>query len=369
MKPHRQYIIMCILSLLFLAGCRDEEPVQSAESKRTITVNLGIAMSRVAEKDQVAYGDANDMKVWLFDQKGRCVQYIPVEDPQFSGRDITGDPVESVSTEFDVTDVESLQFRVLLNTDGLNDANGNPLVLGGETTIDEIDGLTFQFGTTMPDGDNKVPMYGKEKEPITIDNKREYSVDIELVRAVGKLEVLFTKESEDSYLKINKVEITQGIPTKGYLAEVSDNDDRSYDEGSIMLFESEQEQEGVIDDDMFLPQSEASYGDFSLHADKFQSLVQEYLLENPNGKEWNDEKHDWTYPNVPDGETYCYVLQIDYQTLEGENPKSKNIYLPIIERNTWNKIFVRVKREEIDMEFELLVEPWHEIDIEVPPFV
>ena len=367
MKPHRLYIIMCILSLLFLAGCRDEEPVQSAESKRTITVNLGIAMSRVAEKDQVAYGDANDMKVWLFDQKGRCVQYIPVEDPQFSGRDITGDPVESVSTEFDVTDVESLQFRVLLNTDGLNDANGNPLVLGGETTIDEIDGLTFQFGTTMPDGDNKVPMYGKEKESITIDNKREYNVDIELVRAVGKLEVLFTKESEDSYLKINKVEITQGIPTKGYLAEVSDNDDRSYDEGSIMLFESEQEEEGVID--VFLPQSEANYGDFSLHADKFQSLVQEYLLENPNGKEWNDEKHDWTYPNVPDGETYCYVLRIDYQTLEGENPKSKKIYLPIIERNTWNKIFVRVKRGEIDTEFELLVEPWHEIDIEVPPFV
>ena len=65
----------------------------------------------------------------LFDQTGRCVQYIPVKDPQFTGRDITGDPVESVSTEFDVTDVESLQFRVLLNTDGLNDANGNPLVL------------------------------------------------------------------------------------------------------------------------------------------------------------------------------------------------------------------------------------------------
>ena len=156
------------------------------------------------------------------------------------------------------------------------------MVLGGETKIDEIDGLTFQFGTTMPDGDNKVPMYGKEKESITIDNKREYNVDIELVRAVGKLEVLFTKESEDSYLKINKVEITQGIPTKGYLAEVSDNDDRSYDKGSIMLFESEQEEEGVID--VFLPQSEANYGDFSLHADKFQSLVQEYLLENPKEK-------------------------------------------------------------------------------------
>lgn len=368
MKPHRLYMIMCILSLLTFAGCRDEEPVQSAEGKRTITVNLGIAMSRVVLDDTDLGDDSQptDMKVWIFNHKedgsDEKLDYAYLQDENelfFSGSDALGELVNTIERIIEVgDDVNELHVYIVMNNQGLTQE------LTDASTPNDIKTATFTNQKWTED--NKVPIYGFGSLPIT-EYKKSYSLDIKATRAVGKLEVLFTKESEDSYLKINKVEITQGIPTKGYLAEVSDNDDRSYDEGSIMLFESEQEEEGVID--VFLPQSEANYGDFSLHADKFQSLVQEYLLENPNGKEWNDEKHDWTYPNVPDGETYCYVLQIDYQTLEGENPKSKYIYLPIIERNTWNKIFVRVKRGEIDTEFELLVEPWHEIDIEVPPFV
>lgn len=346
MKPHRLYIIMCILSLLTFAGCRDEEPVQSAESKRTITVNLGIAMSRVAKEDQVVYGDANDMKVWLFDQTGRCVQYIPVKDPQFTGRDITGDPVESVSTEFDVTDVESLQFRVLLNTDGLEDENGNPLVLGGETTIDEIDDLTFQFGTTMPDGDNKVPMYGKEKESITIDNKREYNVDIELVRAVGKLEVFFTRENNNSPLTINSIKL-EHMPIIGYMAAMPDPAPTGIYTGSeenILSFDSGETSVSI------LTTSDETLGNFSNDETNFTklTLTNTYLLENPNGGTWSEvgSNNDYTYPydepsaSITDQDTR-YVMTVDYTI--GETGKTQVVYLPAIERNVWNKIFARVK--------------------------
>ena len=363
MKPHRLYIIMCILSLLTFAGCRDEEPVQSAEGKRTITVNLGIAMSRVAKEDQVVYGDANDMKVWLFDQTGRCVQYIPVKDPQFTGRDITGDPVESVSTEFDVTDVESLQFRVLLNTDGLEDENGNPLVLGGETTIDGIDGLTFQFGTTMPDGDNKVPMYGKEKESITIDNKREYNVDIELVRAVGKLELFFTKENENSELMIKKVTLTK-LPDKGYLVK-PETYSLNYSDDPRTLFESEEEKGTEIT--AVLTETDASLGDFSQYQDdasKLQSLMSAYLLENPDGGKWagteDDGNLDYTYPenltNVTDNR---YVMTVNYSI--GGTDKMQVVYLPAIERNVWNKIFARVKDDgKLAIQYKVL--KWEEVE-------
>lgn len=346
MKPHRLYIIMCILSLLSFAGCRDEEPVQSAESKRTITVNLGIAMSRVAKEDQVVYGDANDMKVWLFDQTGRCVQYIPVKDPQFTGRDITGDPVESVSTEFDVTDVESLQFRVLLNTDGLEDENGNPLVLGGKTTIDEIDDLTFQFGTTMPDGDNKVPMYGKEKESITIDNKREYNVDIELVRAVGKLELFFTRENENSELTINSIKL-EHVPIIGYMAAMPDPAPTGIYTGSeenILSFDSGETSVSI------LTTSDETLGNFSNDETNFTklTLTNTYLLENPNGGTWSEvgSNNDYTYPydepsaSITDQDTR-YVMTVDYTI--GETGKTQVVYLPAIERNVWNKIFARVK--------------------------
>lgn len=49
MKLRYLYSIMCIFSLLALPGCREEEAVQTSEGTRTVTVNLGIAMSR-AEK-------------------------------------------------------------------------------------------------------------------------------------------------------------------------------------------------------------------------------------------------------------------------------------------------------------------------------
>lgn len=364
MKPHRLYIIMCILSLLTFAGCRDEEPVQSAEGKRTITVNLGIAMSRVAKEDQVVYGDANDMKVWLFDQTGRCVQYIPVKDPQFTGRDITGDPVESVSTEFDVTDVESLQFRVLLNTDGLEDENGNPLVLGGETRIDEIDDLTFQFGTTMPDGDNKVPMYGKEKESITIDNKREYNVDIELVRAVGKLELFFTRENENSELTINSIKL-EHVPIIGYMAAMPDPAPTGIYTGSeenILSFDSGETSVSI------LTTSDETLGNFSNDETNFTklTLTNTYLLENPNGGTWSEvgSNNDYTYPydepsaSITDQDTR-YVMTVDYTI--GETGKTQVVYLPAIERNVWNKIFARVKDDgKLAIQYKVL--KWEEVE-------
>ena len=366
MKPHRLYIIMCIFSLLSFAGCRDEESVQSAESKRTITVNLGIAMSRVAKEDQVVYGDANDMKVWLFDQTGRCVQYIPVKDPQFTGRDITGDPVESVSTEFDVTDVESLQFRVLLNTDGLNDANGNPLVLGGETTIDEIDDLTFQFGTTMPDGDNKVPMYGKEKESITIDNKREYNVDIELVRAVGKLELFFTKENATSYLKVNNIQLEQ-MPDIGYLKNAGEGEMQqvaeNYTNKIDNLLDDESGNGLVIETS--LPESEdTQIGHFSDYEDKFTKLklTHTYLLENLNGDTWTaiDNNKDYIYPTIIEDEETRYKMTVFYQASTNGTEKEQVVYLPAIERNVWNKIFVRVKDDGFAIALNVL--PWEEVE-------
>ena len=65
MKPCYLYIIMSIFSLLALPGCRDEEAVQTSEGTRTVTVNLGIAMSRVTKGSSVGDGSTpKDMKVW-----------------------------------------------------------------------------------------------------------------------------------------------------------------------------------------------------------------------------------------------------------------------------------------------------------------
>ena len=166
----RLSIVHCplLIVLLLLTGCRDEADTLPTDGSRTITLDLGIALTRATEKDQPVYGEASDLHVWLFDQGDNFLRYIPKKDPQFTGRDLQGNPVESIEAEFDITNVTSIQIRVLLNINGLTLQNpeGTTLTLDGNSTIAEIDDATFQFGTTLPDGDNKVPMYGAT----TLDN-------------------------------------------------------------------------------------------------------------------------------------------------------------------------------------------------------
>ena len=120
MKPHRLYIIMCILSLLSFAGCRDEEAVQSAESKRTITVNLGIAMSRVVLDDTDLGDDSQptDMKVWIFNQDNTVkVDYYEISNPIFSGSDALGELVNTYERIIELeNEVTALNFYVVLNS-------------------------------------------------------------------------------------------------------------------------------------------------------------------------------------------------------------------------------------------------------------
>lgn len=361
------YIIMCIASLLFLTNCRDEEVVRSSEGKRTITVNLGIAMSRVEDGSQITKGEANDMKVWVFDQTDRCLQYVYVFEPQFAGVDITGDPIETVTTEFDITDVASLQFRVLLNTEGLTlkNADGTDLTLDENTTIGNIDAATFQFGT-MPNGDNKVPMYGKEKEPIAIDNKREYRAEIDLTRAVGKLELFFTKENANFTLGIKDVTLTKN-PDKGYLVK-PETYSLSYSEDSKPLFSSTNS--SGTDISAVLTNDDATLGNFSKYQDdktKLQSLFSAYLLENPNGGEWagteGDGKLDYTYPeNITPVSDDRYKMKVTYQVSGSD--KTQEIYLPEIKRNYWNKIFVRVKDDgKLSISYRVLF--WEEVKSQI----
>ena len=276
MKLRYLYSIMCIFSLLALSGCREEEAVQTSEGTRTVTINLGIAMSRAEEDDVIAQGEADDMSIWIYDQDGKSLQYKKVDNPKFTGVDIAGNPIETVTMDFDITDVEKLQFRVLMNTDNINIAyNNTSLTLDATTSMEAIDGATFTLGTTALESDNKVPMYGKEKDEVIISNKRDYNVEIEVERAVSKLELFFTKESEKSDLAITEITL-KNIPDKGFLAKEATTDDAlTYSTQDITLFTGSENIDKYLSEDIF--------GDFSTKPENFTSITlsQPYLLVNP----------------------------------------------------------------------------------------
>ena len=357
MKPHRLYIIMCILSLLSFAGCRDEEPVQSAEGKRTITVNLGIAMSRVALDDTDLGDDSQptDMKVWIFEHgTGNRLAYITETQPVFSGSDALGELVNTKEYVVEVeNEIQALDFYVVLNSE-----NGTGLNLEEAATPSQIKEATFT-GVKANLKDNQVPAYGCLENFDVSKHRNSYDVPaIKLTRAVGKLELFFTKENENSELMIKKVTLTK-LPDKGYLVK-PETYSLNYSDDPRTLFESEEEKGTEIT--AVLTETDASLGDFSQYQDdasKLQSLMSAYLLENPDGGKWagteDDGNLDYTYPenltNVTDNR---YVMTVNYSI--GGTDKMQVVYLPAIERNVWNKIFARVKGGTLQIQYKAM--PW-----------
>lgn len=341
------YIIMCIFSLLALPGCRDEEAVQTSEGTRTVTVNLGIAMSRADEDKDI--GDSStpkDMKVWIFEHDtDNRLAYIPNNAPVFSGSDALG---ELVNTDEHVIELENniaaLDFYVVLNSE-----NGIGLNLGETSTRTEIKEAIFT-GLETNLQDNQVPAYGCLEDFDVSEHKSSYSVPtINVTRAVSKLEMLFTKENANSTLEITEMILTN-IPNQGFLTREATTDDALTYTDEASLFSGT----ALINTNL---SDATNLGDFSEHPDNFTSvsLNKPYLLENPNNKAWDDNTPDYEYPTTGVPIANAYVLNVSY-TLNGR-ATTQAICLPETKRNIWNKIFVRVNDNgELIIQYKAL--PW-----------
>lgn len=342
MKPCYLYIIMSIFSLLALPGCRDEEAVQTSEGTRTVTVNLGIAMSRVTEGSSIGDGSTpKDMKVWIFNQDNtELVDYYEIENPTFSGSDALGELVNTHEHIFELDNsITELNFYAVLNSE-----SGTGLSLTESSSVTGIQNATFT-GLQNVTGDNQVPIYGTATVNVS-DHKNSYPVTIETERAVSKLELFFTKESESAYLKINNIKLEQ-IPNKGYINGklTPAPTDITYNGKEENILSSEAIIEKSLSGDIAL-------GNFSTYEktnfDKL-TLTTTYLLENVKGGTWSDTDKDYTYPYDPTSqtgvtdETTRYKMTVTYQTTDGGESKEQVVYLPAMKRNEWNKIFARVK--------------------------
>ena len=350
MKPCYLYIIISIFSLLALPGCRDEEAVQTSEGTRTVTVNLGIAMSRAEKGSDIGDGTPEEMQVWIFESgTNNCLAYIPNNSPVFSGSDLLGELVNTDEYKIELdNNITALDFYVVLNG-----SNGEGINLDNESTPDDIKAASFTAlsGVTV---DNEVPAYGCWTGFSVADHKNSYTLPkpIEVTRAVSKLELFFTKESEKSDLTISEIKL-KNIPDKGFLArEATTNDDAlTYSTEDITLFA------GSESIDVFL--SEDIFGDFSTKPERFKSIMlsQPYLLENPYNTRWSDNgKTDYEgLPQVGDEVKNAYVATVSY-TLNSRT-EERSFVLPETMRNIWNKIFVRVNDNgELIIQYKAL--PW-----------
>ena len=349
--------IVCLLLPLTFAGCIfDDVPEGAAGGTRTITVNLGITTRATGEGSSIGDGSQpDDMQVWIFDQAGSRLGHVVEDEPQFSGSDALGELVTTVQEIIEVEDdVTELQCFVVLNS-----GNAIGLTLDEDATPDDIRQATFT-GLEAKLSDNRVPIYGEATLDVS-PRKDSYSLPIDATRAVGKLELLFAKDSPSGYLEITKVELEQ-VPTVGYLKEGTAS---AYTGTATLLDEG-------VEIDEYLTADEAALGDFSLHEARFHrlELAQPYLLENLHGGTWAENgNRDYIYDEEEESvgsitdATTRYLMTVHYRTSAGGTEKTQEVYLPKVARNEWNKIFARVKSDGYELQLHVL--PWEVEEIEV----
>lgn len=348
MKTKSLHILTCLL-LMLLTGCRNEEPVgESQPEERMVNVSLGIT----TRADDVNTSDIPDvLYLWIFDgADDSCLSFTQLDNPQFSGVDIQGNPVQTVDVQLLTTNGTQLKFYVVLN-------NVTDKEFNASTTLAQLNNLPFTLGTYG--SDNKVPMSGTAD--LTIEStSNDYLVEVPAERAVAKLELFVTKNTPGSNLQITGITLSNN-PEKGILFRnnefsltingnsatnlIGDND--------INITASLSEADAPGSDDLHLFEGDES---------KLQkiTLTNPYLLENP----WGDEDI-----HLDDGSTSItdsrYYITLNY-TLGG-SPVEKKIYLTKIERNTLNKVFIRIKETVFDIEVSYSVKAW-EMEVLTPEF-
>lgn len=331
--------------LLVLTDCRNASPYAEDPSLHEETIKLALDITTRAETDEAP----DNFHLWIYNG-GKLVKYIK-NNPQWTTAPEVGvDLKATLETEVNAENGAVLNFYLLLNVDNLTSPES--------LTPSQLKELMFELAASY-DGDNKVPMSGIKNISV-VAGQEEYSLSIDAVRSVAKVDIYCTRESDISTLSVNEISLHQ-VPEKGYLFGNAGSLVGSL--SRILFTSSEGKDIGTVLSKTDAPDS----GSFEAYKDYFtpMTLEQPYLLENLAGGENLQIK---VYNQTLVDENVRYYIMLIY-TLGGIRYTSK-VYLSKIERNTWYSIFIRISaRGEItveDVNCEVL--PWEGKEMDIPAF-
>lgn len=372
MKRFLLHIIYITALLPFLGSCSQSEDVPTDASGND-HVQLSLSVTARASGNEVTEtgsgSKVDNLHVWVFGSKNDnqnvngydYLTYMTKNDISFSVSTVPGiEPVFTI-TGFNIPEgkkYKKMYFYMVLNTGSVD---GITIPTGDNVKVEDIQKLTFTGIQSNDKTDNQMLMYGMSEMEIN-PHKTNYETNIDVTRAVAKLELHFTKKESTSTLNIKKVTLSSVIG-KGYLVPTPLlNDNTIYkDATNIVLFE------GPETIDQYL-ETEEHYGNFSQHEESFEELTLSapYLMENPYGLDWTDHQTDDKYPETDSSADVSkyYQLTVDY-VIDGSADTEK-FYLPKIERNHLYKIYVRARSTNIELNWEVV--PFDQVTNNIPTF-
>lgn len=327
------------LMLLILAGCSDASPYAEEPSaqERTITLNLDITTRAEAGEEE----SPDNFHLWIFNGD-KLLTYI---NSNPSWEEVNNGKVNlkaTVEAEIDATEVNAIQFYLLLNTNvtgpwGMTPAN--------------LKNLTFTLPDQPYSHDNKVPMSGEATLDI-FPSQIHYDVRIDAVRSVAKLGIYCTKSNSESTLTIKSITLGN-IPDKGYLFETHVDNQINYTAETLSF-------KGAIEK-IYTDAFPSNFEEFEkIEETSFTQVYYDYLQENLNGNENIQIAND----EIIDDKRYYIKLEYTLNGLDDE----KIIYLSQMKRNLLSKIYIRINDAITVDDIYCQVNSWTEHIMDVPPF-
>ncbi len=341
------------LMLLILAGCSDASPYAEGPSaqERTITLNLDITTR--ADELLPDNSEPDIIRLWIFDKNNNFITYIVSSQNEWTSvGDGKKDIKTTLQTEIAAKDINSKsEFKIYLILNQPYEDSTTPIDFSNIKTINELEQKTFVL--TEYGGDNKVPMTGEGTATfLSVEgNKIIFDASINATRCVAKLELYCTKRTSSSKLIIKSFTLNN-VPDKGYLFTPVDNDIIDYTKNRDLLSGNSG---GVTIATSYTTELPTDIESVKSSFTKID-FDNPYLLENTYGDE------QFVTEIVNPGMRYNLTVKYNFNGSDYE----QTIYLPKIERNTWYKLYMRMK--EIELDTYCQINSWTEHEMEVPAF-
>lgn len=257
-----------------------------------------------------------------------------------------------------------VKFYALVNETGASKVNTPDITLGESTTQDDLN--NYRIGRSLNQYDDNgyaIPMSSLEGTDganrtftIAAASTPQY-VKLTVTRALSRLRLYFAKYgAEQGEVQITGVKLTQGpVSTRLTTAENATSLSDHYN-GSSDITVVDGNSPVVVNTQLDDPTAK-------LTDENTQYIATAYMPENPYGAsgknaegEWNGEKAD-----ADDALLKAYKLTVMYQM--GTETKTKDIYLPAVERNQTINVFGLLRGA--DIELHIRVADWLVQEVEL----
>lgn len=346
--------ILGTLILLVLAGCRDVAPISVEEpstENRTITLNLDITTR--ADYLLPDNSEPDIIRLWICDMNDIIITSIVSSQNVWTPVGTGGIDIKTtLQTEIEADDInKDSSFKIYLVLNQPFENNTTHVDFTNVNIIEDLKNKTFVL--TEYGGDNKVPMTGEgtAKFSSVEGNKIIFDASINATRCVAKLELYCTKRTSSSKLIIKSFTLNN-VPDKGYLFTPVDNDIIDYTKNRDLLSGNSG---GVTIATSYTTELPTDIESVKSSFTKID-FDNPYLLENTYGDE------QFVTEIVNPGMRYNLTVKYNFNGSDYE----QTIYLPKIERNTWYKLYMRMK--EIELDTYCQINSWTEHEMEVPAF-